>query len=51
MQKREITLADGRYLIFFTFDDEEAAPAVKSEAAAPRPEPQPQPEAEEKSSV
>ena len=30
MHHREITLADGRYMIFYTFEDEEAAPDVSS---------------------
>ena len=36
MQRRQITLEDGRYLIFYTFDDETASPStsVAEDAAA-----------------
>jgi hypothetical protein len=47
MQRRQITLADGRYLIFYTFD--ESAPAAEEtgdHAAADAPTPQPQAEEE-----
>jgi hypothetical protein len=52
MQQRRITLEDGRYLIFFTFEDE-AAPRVKGgdiegEREA---EPEAKPQAEEERSV
>lgn len=30
MQRRQITLEDGRYLIFYTFDDESAAASSSS---------------------
>lgn len=33
LHKRRITLADGRYLIFFTFDDEAQAADVTASAA------------------
>ena len=33
MQRRQITLEDGRYLIFYTFD-EETAPPSNSDAGA-----------------
>ncbi len=52
MHRRRITLADGRYLIFYTFD---ALPvsASKAEAAdeSPKPEPELEPEAEEERRV
>jgi hypothetical protein len=32
MQRRQITLEDGRYLIFYTFDDERAAAPSPSSA-------------------
>jgi hypothetical protein len=34
MQRRQITLEDGRYLIFYTFDDESTAASLTSEEAA-----------------
>ncbi|HEX8652434.1 MAG TPA: hypothetical protein VF708_16590 [Pyrinomonadaceae bacterium] len=34
MKRRQITLADGRYLIFYTFDDEMPAPASAQEGGA-----------------
>jgi predicted lipoprotein with Yx(FWY)xxD motif len=33
MQRRQITLADGRYLIFYTFDEEAAASSPSGENA------------------
>jgi hypothetical protein len=50
MEKREVTLEDGRFLIFYTFDDEPTMPA-NDDAAAGRPEPQAEPEAEDEQSV
>lgn len=37
MKQRRITLSDGRYLIFFTFDDEESTAVPHDEAAAVAP--------------
>ena len=57
MHTRRITLSDGRYLIFYTFGQESAAPdGVESETAAQReaetqPEPDAQPSAEEERRV
>ncbi len=53
MQRRQITLADGRYLIFYTFTDDAHTEAAQPEAnaRAPKPEPQPQPEATEERDV
>ena len=52
MHKRRITLPDGRYLIFYTFEDQSAAPASASEEdGAERPEPEPLPDAEEERRV
>ena len=50
MEKREVKLEDGRYLIFYTFDEEPATPATERTAAR-RPEPQAEPEAEDERSV
>jgi hypothetical protein len=55
MQQRRITLEDGRYLIFYTFEDE-AAPSASSEASgeterARKVESQAKPQAEEEESV
>lgn len=51
MHKRRITLADGRYLIFYTFTDEGDAQAAESVESA-RPEPAaPEPVAEEERRV
>lgn len=48
MHQRRITLADGRYLIFYTFDEPWAAIARHDSAARPvRREPDAEPEAEE----
>ncbi|HYG80829.1 MAG TPA: hypothetical protein VD861_10595 [Pyrinomonadaceae bacterium] len=49
MQKRQITLEDGRYLIFYTFED--APPPAEEKQGAARSEPQAEPEAEEERSV
>jgi len=59
MQRRQITLADGRYLIFYTFDEETVATANPNddagagEAAARRAQPQPdvEPQATEEKRV
>jgi hypothetical protein len=55
MHKRQITLADGRYLIFYTFEDENKAPAASSapeDAEGKRREPtDPKPEAEDERHV
>jgi hypothetical protein len=52
MHQRRITLADGRYLIFYTFDAL-PAPASKTEAAGEsrKPEAEAEPEAEEERRV
>jgi len=56
MQRRQITLEDGRYLIFYTFEGEAvlSPPAAVAEAAGTPPqhaEPEARPEAEEERSV
>ena len=51
MRRRQITLADGRYLIFYTFEDEAVSGLPGGDAAAARPEPEVKPEAEEERSV
>lgn len=50
MEKREVRLEDGRYLIFYTFD-EKSVMLASGEADAPRPEPEAEPEAEDERSV
>lgn len=53
MHRRRVQLADGRYLLFYTFDDLPAPMAETqraSEEASAR-EPEPQPEAEEERRV
>lgn len=54
MQRRQITLEDGRYLIFYTFDEETAAASSNSdeatgaeESSTRRAEPQAEPQATE----
>jgi hypothetical protein len=48
MHQRRITLPDGRYLIFYTFEEEARAPAASDEeAGARRPGSEPVQEAEE----
>ncbi|HEV7857093.1 MAG TPA: hypothetical protein VGO91_00445 [Pyrinomonadaceae bacterium] len=48
MQQRRITLEDGRYLIFYTFEDEAAPSEASSDIeSAKRVEPQAKPQAEE----
>ncbi|MGH9903526.1 MAG: hypothetical protein ACRD68_17100 [Pyrinomonadaceae bacterium] len=49
MTKRRVTLEDGRYLIFYTFDAD-AAPQ-RSDTGAERPEPDAKPVAEEEHRV
>ncbi len=52
MHRRRITLADGRYLIFFTFDDGPVPSSDKPDAARHRAEdPQPRAEAGEERRV
>jgi hypothetical protein len=50
MRKRRVTLADGRYLIFYTFG-EEAEPRPTVEGADVKREPEAEPEAEEERRV
>ena len=54
MQRRRITLEDGRYLIFYTFDEETASPSSNfnetigaEELTARRAEPDAEPQATE----
>jgi hypothetical protein len=52
MHKRRITLADGRYLIFYTFDDLPAPPpGTQSADEGASKSSQPEPEAEEERRV
>jgi hypothetical protein len=52
MHRRRITLADGRYLIFFTFDEEEApGPAAGQNVETELSEARATPQAEEERSV
>jgi hypothetical protein len=45
MKRRRITLADGRYLIFYTFEDESTPHDSRDEEGARQPGPEPaQPE-------
>jgi hypothetical protein len=47
MERRRITLADGRYMIFYTFDDElQARTPPAATSAAERSEKERQPETE-----
>ena len=50
MQRRQITLAEGRYLIFYTFD-EGPPPPPAARGTAPHEEGAPQPQAEEERHV
>lgn len=50
MQKRQITMEDGRYLIFYTFEDA-PPPAAEEERGATEMQPEAVPEAEEERSV
>jgi hypothetical protein len=48
MQRRRITLSDGRYLIFYTFEEEDAREAQGSMKALEKTsEPEAEPQAEE----
>lgn len=49
LRKRRVTLADGRYLIFYTF--EQGAQQAQGDAAGSKPEPAPQNVAEEERRV
>ncbi|MDQ3806287.1 MAG: hypothetical protein M3416_20970 [Acidobacteriota bacterium] len=51
MRKRRTLMADGRYLIYFTFGDEDEAPRATDEGATARPEPEAEPVAEEERRV
>ncbi|MDQ3135813.1 MAG: hypothetical protein M3Q76_13615 [Acidobacteriota bacterium] len=52
MQRRQIILEDGRYLIFYTFEGEAVSPAAAEAAGTPQPiEPEARPEAEEERRV
>jgi hypothetical protein len=53
MQQRRITLDDGRYLIFYTFEDEGAQAATDEprEGASAKESPKPEPQAEEERRV
>jgi hypothetical protein len=46
MQKRQITLEDGRYLIFYTFEEAPAPAEEKHGAAASAPKAEPEAEEE-----
>jgi hypothetical protein len=48
MQCREITLNDGRYMIFYTFDKSLSNSSAKGDI---KPEPRPEPEAAEEKNV
>ncbi|HZG54716.1 MAG TPA: hypothetical protein VEZ40_21615 [Pyrinomonadaceae bacterium] len=55
MQRRQITLEDGRYLIFYTFDEETNASSTSDEETAAdsgrRAEPEAEPQATEERRV
>jgi hypothetical protein len=51
MQRRQITLSDGRYLIFYTFGDEDAKRSSPVEAEEKPSEPKAAAEAEEERGV
>ena len=55
MRRRQITLEDGRYLIFYTFDEETATPSDSEEGAGESStrleEPQAEPQATEERRV
>lgn len=51
MHRRRITLADGRYLIFYTFDDEAASAQQGASQESSRREPEPEPQSEEERRV
>ena len=46
MHRRRITLEDGRYMLFYTFGDEEPPPAESAPTAGEEPRPIPQAEEE-----
>lgn len=50
LHRRRITLADGRYLIFYTFGEEAEEPSSETNLARPQPDSEPQ-AVEESSSV
>jgi len=51
MRKRRTLMEDGRYLIYYTFGDEEEAPRTEGGGAGARPEPEAEPVAEEERRV
>lgn len=57
MHKRQVTMQDGRYLIFYTFEDQAAASPLVDAAetrdagSGAKEKPQPEPEATEERSV
>jgi hypothetical protein len=51
MRRRRITLPDGRYLIFYTFEDGQTQIAEPDESQTSRVEPKPVPVAEEEHGV
>ncbi|HEX8746228.1 MAG TPA: hypothetical protein VF717_03455 [Pyrinomonadaceae bacterium] len=51
MNRRRITLADGRYLIFYTFEEAEAEAVSRTKAEAKPAEPEAVSEAEEERGV
>jgi hypothetical protein len=52
MHKRQITLKDGRYMIFYTFDDTETVVArPREQDATPPPKPNPVIESEDERNV
>ena len=51
MHRRRITLSDGRYLIFYTFDDGNAQPSSDKNVETAGAEPEVIPRAEEEGSV
>jgi hypothetical protein len=51
MHKRQITLKDGRYMIFFTFDDDETGEARPPEQDTPPPPPGPDTESKDERNV
>lgn len=42
LHRRRVTLADGRYLIFYTFGEEPQTSSSDPDIARPQPEPEPQ---------
>ena len=51
MHKRRITLEDGRYMIFYTFDESPVAETQKTESAGEKSEAEAEPQAEEERRV